>query len=159
MSVQMDPETRKRILKILDDAKDLTIATKRADGYPQATVVSFVHDGEAIYFGCDAHSQKARNIARDERVSATVTPPYGRWEEIRGISLGGRAYRLTDEKERTRVSGLMLKRFPQVVDFIKTVAAEDIVYYRLEPEVVSLLDYRQGFGHTELHQALPANVA
>lgn len=159
MTVQMDPETRKRILKILHDAKDLTIATQRADGYPQATVVSFVHDGEKIYFGCDKRSQKARNIARDDRISATVTPPYESWEDIRGLSFGGRARRVADEAERAKVSDLMAKRFPQVTDFMKTFSVEDIVTYRIDPEVISILDYGRGFGHAELHEAAARRTA
>lgn len=153
MTVHMDPETRKRVLKILDETTDLTIATLRADGYPQATVVSFAHDGEKIYFGCDRKSQKARNIERDERVSATVTPPYQTWEYVRGLSLGGRARRVVDEAEQARVGELMAKRFPQVADFMKRFSVDDIVTFRIDPEVISILDYGRGFGHAELHEA------
>ena len=31
---------------------DMTIATVREDGYPQATAISYVNDGLAISFGC-----------------------------------------------------------------------------------------------------------
>src|ERR1700731_3853356 len=31
---------------------DMTIATVREDGYPQATAVSYVNDGLAVYFSC-----------------------------------------------------------------------------------------------------------
>lgn len=153
MTVHMDPETRKRVLKILDETTDLTIATLRADGYPQATVVSFAHDGEKIYFGCDRKSQKARNLARDERISATVTPPYKTWDDIRGLSLGGRARRVVDEAEQARVSELMARRFPQVTEFMKRFSVEDIITFRIDPEVISILDYGRGFGHAELHEA------
>jgi hypothetical protein len=36
----MDPALRQEIFSILDEANDLTIATVREDGYPQATTVS-----------------------------------------------------------------------------------------------------------------------
>jgi general stress protein 26 len=51
-----------------------TIATVREDGYPQARTVSNVNDGLKIYFGCAAHSQKARNLARNNKISLTVNP-------------------------------------------------------------------------------------
>ena len=52
----MDPELSQEIISILDDANDMTIATVREDGYPQATTVSYVNDGLKIYFGCAAAS-------------------------------------------------------------------------------------------------------
>lgn len=55
--------------------KDLSLATLRADGTPKATVVSYVSDGLSIYIGCAADSQKAANLARDPRVSLTITLP------------------------------------------------------------------------------------
>ena len=58
----MDPALKDEITSILDGANDMTIATIREDGYPQATTVSYVNDGLAIFFGCAAQSQKAKNI-------------------------------------------------------------------------------------------------
>ena len=50
---------REQITSIIDDAQDMTIATVREDGYPQATTVSYANDGLIIYFGASAESQKA----------------------------------------------------------------------------------------------------
>jgi nitroimidazol reductase NimA-like FMN-containing flavoprotein (pyridoxamine 5'-phosphate oxidase superfamily) len=57
----MQPAVRDQIIAILDGANDMAIATVRDDGYPQATTVSYVHDGLTIYFGCGVSSQKASN--------------------------------------------------------------------------------------------------
>jgi hypothetical protein len=38
----MDPALREEILSVLKGATDMTIATIRPDGYPQATTVSYV---------------------------------------------------------------------------------------------------------------------
>jgi nitroimidazol reductase NimA-like FMN-containing flavoprotein (pyridoxamine 5'-phosphate oxidase superfamily) len=46
----MDPALRQEIISILDDTNDMTIATVREDGYPQATTVSYVNDGFTILF-------------------------------------------------------------------------------------------------------------
>jgi PPOX class probable F420-dependent enzyme len=143
------PAQRDQIVATLKAANDLTVATLRPDGWPQATTVSFVSDGEKIYFGTWAKSQKAANITRDPRVSITVNPPYQDWGGIRGLSLAGRARRVTEKNELTRVFELMVTKFPQVGQFVK---AEDVemAMYRVDAEVVSILDYTQGFGHTEL---------
>jgi hypothetical protein len=68
----MDPALTREVISILNQAHDMTIATVREDGYPQATAVSYVNDGLIIYFGCVAESQKAKNIARCDKVSLTV---------------------------------------------------------------------------------------
>jgi general stress protein 26 len=66
---------KQETLSILAGASDMTLATVREDGYPQATTVSYVNDHLAIYFGYAAESQKAVNIARNDRVSLTVNLP------------------------------------------------------------------------------------
>ncbi len=154
MTVPLDPKTLKFVVQVLADTPDITIATKRPDGFPQATVVSFAHDGATIYFGCGAKSQKAQNIAHDNRVSATATPPYKDWSHIRGLSIGARAYPVTDDKEATRVGQLMMKRFPEAEGLEAMTKDFDMKLYRLDPEVISILDYEKGFGHTELKTAL-----
>lgn len=56
----MDPAVEQQIVSILNESNDLTIATVREDGYPQATTISYVNDGLTIYFGCAAQSQRPR---------------------------------------------------------------------------------------------------
>ncbi len=145
----MDSAMREKIVKILSGATDMTIATVRPDGYPQATTVGFVNDGVKIYFGTSADSQKAKNIALCDKVSLTVTLPYDRWEEILALSMGGRAALVTDRAEIAKVGRLMLKKFPQGADFGPE-EADAIALFSVTPVVVSVLDYRKGFGHTEL---------
>ena len=145
----MDPTLTKEIIFILDDADDMTIATVREDGYPQATTVSYVNDGLKIYFGCAAQSQKAKNLARNSKVSLTVNLPYASWKEIRGLSLGGKAERVTDPQEVEQVSQLMFEKFPQIAAYAPA-ELEEIVLFRVTPEIISVLDYRKGFGHTDL---------
>lgn len=68
MSVAFDEETR----KLLDGRNFATVATLNADGGPQTSVVWILRDGEAVLFSTTAGRQKARNLARDPRVSLTV---------------------------------------------------------------------------------------
>jgi len=141
---------RDELVSVLAGALDMTIATLRDDGWPQATAVSFVHDGIRIYFGTFAGAQKAHNIERDNRVSVSITDPYRAWHEIRGVSLGGRAHRVTETPELGHVAQLMIMRFPQIAEFVNFAPGSEGVLYRIDAEVISLLDYAKGFGHTEL---------
>jgi len=87
----MKPALRDEIVSILNGANDMTIATLRSDGYPQATTVSYANDGLTVYFGTAGASQKAQNIARNDKISLTVNLPYTNWGQIRGLSVAGRA--------------------------------------------------------------------
>ena len=145
----MTPEQRASILDILDGARDMTVATLRDDGYPQATTVSFVHDGLTLSFGCDRASQKVRNIENSDKVSLTVNLPYEDWSQIRGLSLGGRARIVADPAETGRVYRAMISRFPQIDDYATQAEQQQASVVRVKPEIISLLDYRKGFGHTE----------
>jgi nitroimidazol reductase NimA-like FMN-containing flavoprotein (pyridoxamine 5'-phosphate oxidase superfamily) len=144
----MKTTLKQEILAVLEHAVDMTIATIREDGYPQATTVSYVNDGLIIYFGTGANSQKARNLARNRKVSITINLPYTSWDDIRGVSLAGTAERVADADEIARVSQLMSKRFPQIANYASAMTGE-LALFGVTPQVFSLLDYRQGFGHTQ----------
>jgi hypothetical protein len=129
----------------------MTIATVRPDGFPQATVVSFVHDDLKLYFGTFSGSQKALNLAACDKVSCTVTRPCRSWDEIEGLSLGGHGRLVTDPDEFDRATKLLLARFPQASAY----GPDDrwqLVMVRIDPVVISLLDYAKGFGHAETFQ-------
>jgi nitroimidazol reductase NimA-like FMN-containing flavoprotein (pyridoxamine 5'-phosphate oxidase superfamily) len=144
----MDLGLKKEIISILEDANDMTIATVRKDGYPQATTVSYVNHGLKIYFGYAASSQKAKNLARDSKISLTVNLPYSSWNDIRGLSIGGRAERVADPQELDKASQQMFEKFPQIARYAPA-ELEDIALFRVTPEVISVLDYRNAFGHSE----------
>lgn len=145
----MTPEQRDNALEVLDGAHDMALATVREDGYPQATTVSFVHDGLTIYFATGTESQKARNIARSDKVSVAIALPYESWDQIRGISLGGRARVVIDPDESWRAFEAMLVCFPQIDSYADAMGAQEMCLMRVDPKIISLLDYRKGFGHTE----------
>jgi nitroimidazol reductase NimA-like FMN-containing flavoprotein (pyridoxamine 5'-phosphate oxidase superfamily) len=146
----MNPALRDEILAILDGANDTTLATIRPDGYPQATTVSYAHDGLTLYFGCAGDSQKARNLASNDKVSLTINLPYGNWSEIRGLSMSGRARRISDPREAEQAGQLLLRKFPEGIAEYASDGLEGVALFRVSPEVISVLDYRKGFGHTDL---------
>jgi nitroimidazol reductase NimA-like FMN-containing flavoprotein (pyridoxamine 5'-phosphate oxidase superfamily) len=146
----MDNALHDDIRAILAAGQDLTLATLREDGWPQATTVSYASDGLDVYFGCGVGSQKARNLARDDRVSLTVDLPYACWDEIRGLSLAGHAQRLSDPNDLAHVGQLFVAKFGPQVGEALTAEPGQVALFRIRPDVVSVLDYRKGFGHTDL---------
>lgn len=145
----MEQAARHDIVQILDAGQDLTLATLREDGWPQATTVSYASDGLSIYFGCSVRSQKASNLARDPRVSLTVNLPYEDWGQIRGVSLAGLAQRITDPDQSLAIGRIFLEKFPQIGEMFQD-AEDELALFCVTPQVISILDYRKGFGHTVL---------
>jgi hypothetical protein len=47
------------------------------------------------------------------------------------------------------VGQLMFQRFPQIARYAPT-NMEQLVLFRISSEIISVLDYRKGFGHTDL---------
>lgn len=146
----MDQPTEKLVLDIIEHAHDLTLATVRPDGYPQATTVSYAHDGLTFYVGVGKESQKAANIRQNNKVSLTINNPYHTWYEIRGLSIGGIAEFVTDPKEAQHAGECMMERFPQIKEWVNTAQQDSFVFIKITPQVMSVLDYTKGFGHTEL---------
>lgn len=146
----MNEDTLKFILSIVDSGKDLTLATVRPDGYPQATTVSYANDGLTIYVGIGRESQKARNISHSNKVSIAINTEYRDWQHIRGLSMGGLAEIVNDQETISRAAECMIKRFPELADWIKSGPIGDVVFLKITPEVISVLDYQKGFGYTEL---------
>jgi general stress protein 26 len=143
------PDLHHKILDILARHNNMTIATLRVDGFPQATTVGYASDGLTIYFGCAPQSQKAHNIARDPRVSAAIDEDHQNWNEIEGLSLAGIATHVTDVAELAKVESLFAAKFPQMRAF----SADDLarlIVFRVAPSVISVLDYSKGFGHSDL---------
>lgn len=145
----MTPQLRAKILDILSRHENMTLATLRPDGFPQATTVGYANDGLSIYFGCGSDSQKAHNIARDDRVSAAIDREHADWNEIEGLSLAGTAARVTDPAELEKVGALFVAKFPQLAAFAGK-DPFDMILFRVTPKVISVLDYSKGFGHTDL---------
>jgi hypothetical protein len=48
----------------------------------------------------------------------------------------------------------MFERFPQIARYAPA-ELEDMVLFRVTPEVISVLDYHKGFGHSDLVKLRP----
>lgn len=147
----MDEEIKKKILALLDQHRIMTVATMRPDGWPQATTVGYVNDGLTLYFLCGPDSQKAANLARDDRVSLTIDHDTADLMAIAGLSMAAHAQPVEDRAEAEKVLRLLPQKYPEHSPLpFPMPQPEDVRIFRLTPTIISVLDYSKGFGHTDL---------
>jgi nitroimidazol reductase NimA-like FMN-containing flavoprotein (pyridoxamine 5'-phosphate oxidase superfamily) len=146
----MDQATKEFILDLLQSHHYMTVATVRPDGWPQATTVAYASDGLTLYFACDPDGQKVANIRQCDKVSVAIDRDYPNWEEIRGLSLGGTAQVVTDDRERQHAQDILRRKFPQWAEMPEPEDPALIAFVKVTPKVISVLDYTKGFGHTRL---------
>ena len=148
----MDERIRRKILALLDQHRIMTIATLRPDGWPQATTVGYASEGLTLYFLCGLDSQKAKNLARDDRVSITIDHDAAQVMEIAGLSMAGHARAVEDPREAEKVLAMLMQKYPKQESAAVPAMPKpsDVRLFRVTPTVVSVLDYTQGFGHTDL---------
>jgi nitroimidazol reductase NimA-like FMN-containing flavoprotein (pyridoxamine 5'-phosphate oxidase superfamily) len=146
----MEPALRAKILELLDEHRILSLATLRPDGWPQTTTVGYVSRGLTLWFMCGKDSQKARNLARDNRVSITIDHDTTAPLAIRGLSMAARAFAVTDEALIRQVLLVELpKKYPEYKPMMSGLDMSGVAVFELRPEVISVLDYSKGFAHTD----------
>jgi general stress protein 26 len=157
------PRLKALILRLLDEHRVMTIATNRPDGWPQATMVGYVNDGLLLYCFVARNTQKYANVKRDPRVSIAIGSDAPDPLEVKGLSLAGQAIEVTDRSEFAEIAKLRLQKYPEYSARPST-AGEDgaplrilpqppatrVALLRIAPDIISVLDYSQGFGHSEV---------
>ena len=147
----MDEVIRLKIYTLLDQHRIMTIATVRPDGWPQATTVGFASEGLTLYFLCGPTSQKAANLAKDDRVSLTIDHDTPRVMEIAGLSMAARAKVVTDPIEAAKALRLLIAKYPEQASLpLPMPTSADVRIFRVTPAVISVLDYSKGFAHTDI---------
>ena len=147
----MDDGIRRKILALLDEHRIMTLATLRPDGWPQATTVGYANEGLTLYFLCGLDSQKAANLARDDRVSLTIDHDTPQVMEIAGLSMAARARPVVDRDEAVKALTLLQRKYPQQLSLPGPMPQPgEVAIFRLTPIVISVLDYAKGFAHTDL---------
>lgn len=147
----MDQALKRKILSLLGSQRTMRIATLRPDGWPQTTAVGYASEGLTLYFLCAKESQKASNLARDDRVSLAIDNDAVQVMQIEGLSMAAHARRVTGEAEGQKALDLLFARYPaqENVSFAMPKPA-DVAIFRVTPTVISVLDYAKGFAHTDL---------
>lgn len=82
-------------------------------GWPQATTVGYVNEGLTLYFLCGLDSQKAKNLARDDRLALTIAHDTADLMAITGLSLAARAHAVDDRTEAEKVLRLLPLKYPE----------------------------------------------
>ena len=147
----MEAEIRSKILTLLDQHRIMTVATLRPDGWPQATTVGYVNDGLTLYFLCGLDSQKAKNLALDDRISLTIDHDTAELMTITGLSMAAHAHAVEDRAEAEKVLRMLPLKYPDAPPLpMKMPSPDEIRVFRVTQMVISVLDYTKGFGQTDL---------
>jgi nitroimidazol reductase NimA-like FMN-containing flavoprotein (pyridoxamine 5'-phosphate oxidase superfamily) len=134
---------------ILDRYRLMTIATLRADGWPQATMVNYANEGLLLYFIISRQSQKYANIERDSRVSIVIGRDFEDPREIKALSIAANASDVRDPVQREHAVDLILARHPALAALGRPDPAHSAVV-RAYCSIVTILDYSEGFGHADV---------
>lgn len=154
----MKQELKRQIIGLLNTHRIMTIATNRADGWPQATVVGYANDGLIIYCFIGRDSQKYANISRDPRISIAIAHDYPQPLLIKGLSMSARVVFVEDQGEIDHAGEILLRRYPEYKVMPRPDPAA-VPMLRITPEIVSILDYSKGFGHTDLVRVTAHDLA
>jgi len=149
----MDASIERKIVDLLNGHRIMTIATLRPDGWPQATTVGYVNEGLTLWFLCGLGSQKAKNLAKDDRVSITVDHDTPDIMAITGLSMAARAHRVNDLTEAQKVLAQLPLKYADAKPGSVPMAMpkpDEVALFRVVPALISVLDYTKGFGHTDL---------
>jgi nitroimidazol reductase NimA-like FMN-containing flavoprotein (pyridoxamine 5'-phosphate oxidase superfamily) len=131
-----------RALQILAENGVMAVATLRQDGWPQTTMVGYIHDGMTLYFVVARDGQKLANIQRDARVSIAIGRHDGDGSDLRGLSMAAEAAEVTDPDEVRRLNAMVVKRYPEQQVFNPHGAS--VAVMKATPLVISLIDPRGG---------------
>jgi nitroimidazol reductase NimA-like FMN-containing flavoprotein (pyridoxamine 5'-phosphate oxidase superfamily) len=141
----------------LNQYRLMAIATLRADGWPQATMVSYANDGLLLYFIVSRSSQKYANIERDSRVSIVVGRDFEDLSQIKALSIAANASEVRDPRQREQAIDLVLERHPALAKLPRP-DMEYSAVMRAYCSIVTILDYSKGFGHADLLTVSPGGV-
>jgi nitroimidazol reductase NimA-like FMN-containing flavoprotein (pyridoxamine 5'-phosphate oxidase superfamily) len=147
-----------KAIQILDQNRLMAIATVRPDGWPQATMVGYANEGLLLYFVISRSSQKFSNISADNRVSIVIGRDFHDPATIKALSIAARADEVRDPNQRKRAVRLLLDRHPGLAR-LEPPNQEHSAVMRANPEIVTVLDYEKGFGHSDLLTVGPGGLA
>lgn len=94
----------------LDEARHLQVATLGRDGSPHLMTLWFARAGPALVFPSYTRSQKVVNLRRDPRI-AVLAEAGSTYDELRGVSINGRAELVDDDPRRIDLACLIEGRY------------------------------------------------
>lgn len=148
---------KQKAVSILGQNRLMAISTIRPDGWPQCTMVSYANEDILIYFVISRQSQKFANIECDDRVSLVIGRDFHDPATIKALSIAARASEVRDPKQRQRAIRLLLDRHPGLKKLERPDPDHSAVM-RANPEIITILDYSNGFGHADLLTVGPGGL-
>jgi PPOX class probable F420-dependent enzyme len=134
------------IRKLLESGRKLQLATVNPDGTPHLVSMFYGMQGGRIAFWTYRASQKARNLARDPRVTCLVEDGDD-YFELRGVQVNGVVTPIDDLPGVTAVGRLVASRMAGqdagVLDDYVAHAAAKRRAYQVEPRRVVSWDHRR----------------
>lgn len=135
--------------ELLTSARKLQLATINPDGTPHLVTMYFALLNGRIVFWTYRASQKARNLARDPRLTVLVESGE-QYFDLRGLQITGVARSVEDAAEVEHIGGLVAARMggvpaDLVSDYVRQAARKRIAYV-IEPSRVV------GWDHSVLPQ-------
>ncbi|GIM92063.1 pyridoxamine 5'-phosphate oxidase family protein [Paractinoplanes toevensis] len=134
------------IEKLLDGGRKLQLATINPDGTPHLISMFYAMLDGRIAFWTYRASQKARNLARDPRVTCLVEDGDD-YFELRGVQIAGEVRRIDDLAGVTEIGRLVAARMAgqdaAVLDDYVAHAATKRSAYLVEPRRVVSWDHRR----------------
>lgn len=147
-------DSKATILAILAENRIMSLATVRADGWPQVTLVGYAHDDLMLYCTVGRSSQKVANVNRNPRVSIAIG--HDQPKRLRGLSMSGRAAQVTDMEEIERLNRVISQRYPEQTIFAPREASCAVL--RITPKLVSIIDLAKGPGLPTLVEVVSETV-
>jgi nitroimidazol reductase NimA-like FMN-containing flavoprotein (pyridoxamine 5'-phosphate oxidase superfamily) len=145
-------------VEILKRNRIMAVATVRADGWPQTTIVGYASEEILIYFAVSRTGQKFANIKRDNRVSLAIGHDFHDPDSIRGLSMAAHASEVTDSKQREHGFRLLLEQHPALKRLEVPSLTEETVLMRAAPAIITIIDYSKGFGHSDILTVGPGGM-
>jgi general stress protein 26 len=138
-----------KALNLLDRHRYMAIATVRPDGWPQATIVAYAHDGLLLYFLISRESQKFANIHADDRVSIAIGHPGSEASSLEGLSIAAHASEVLDPAQRIDAWSMLKGGHKQFAgldqpDFTRA------AMMRARCSIITISDYRRSLGHADV---------
>ena len=124
------------VQRFLSTKEIVLLATVQPDGAPLAMPMWFLHDPATLTMISMAGTQKVRNLRRDGRV-CVVAEAGGGGQEIRGVTVFGRATFLDDGAERRTLVDRFHAKYPNLSRLWGGRAMPaNRVMFRIDPERV-----------------------
>jgi len=124
------------VQRFLSTKEIVLLATVQPDGAPLAMPMWFLHDPATLTMISMAGTQKVRNLRRDGRV-CVVAEAGGGGQEIRGVTVFGRATFLDDGAERRTLVDRFHAKYPGLSQLWGGRAMPaNRVMFRIDPERV-----------------------